>query len=89
MAVPTIPTRAFALFLLCFGIAMAIAALADKNWADNPQLAGQYGRYRLGLRQVSSRQSTRRAQRMHAAGLSVQLSLTLHSLCACASLSRL
>jgi len=43
--------RAIALFLLCFGIAMAIAALADKNWADNPQLDGGYGKYRIGLRQ--------------------------------------
>jgi len=46
-----IAPRAFALFLLCFGIAMSIAALADKNLCDNPQLDGQYGKYRIGLRQ--------------------------------------
>jgi hypothetical protein len=43
--------RAIALFLLAFGIAMAIAALADTNWADNPQLDGAYGKYQIGLRQ--------------------------------------
>lgn len=46
-----IAPRAVALFVLCFGVAMAIAALADKNWADNPQLDGAYGKYRIGLRQ--------------------------------------
>jgi len=56
-----IAPRAFALFLLAFAIAMSIAALADKNWCDNPQLNGGYGKYRIGLRQVRRRKHTRRA----------------------------
>jgi len=41
--------RAVALFLIAFGIAMAIAALADKNWVDQRDLDGLYGTYRIGL----------------------------------------
>jgi len=41
--------RAVALFLIAFGLAMAIAALADKNWVDQRQLDGTYGTYRIGL----------------------------------------
>jgi len=44
-------TRGVALFLLAFGFCMAIAALANKNWADNSQLEGGYGKYRIGLTQ--------------------------------------
>jgi len=43
--------RAVAAFLLIFGFAMAIGSLAAKNWADNSQLEGGYGVYRIGLTQ--------------------------------------
>jgi hypothetical protein len=42
--------RSAAMFLLCFGLALAIAALADNNWVDQKDLDGQYGTYRIGLR---------------------------------------
>jgi len=43
--------RVFGLFLLAFGLAMAIAALADHNWVDQKQLQDSYGTYRLGLQE--------------------------------------
>lgn len=45
--------RVFGLFLLAFGLAMAIAALADRNWVDQKQMKDSYGTYRLGLQEVS------------------------------------
>jgi len=43
--------RGVAAFLLIFGFAMAIGALAATNWADNSQIQDTYGAYRIGLRQ--------------------------------------
>jgi len=41
-----------AAFLLAFGLAMAIAALADLNWVDQKQVENSYGIYKLGLQDV-------------------------------------
>jgi hypothetical protein len=51
--------RTVSLFLLAFGVAMAIAALADHNWVSQKQLKDSYGEYRIGLQQWQIRDSAR------------------------------
>jgi hypothetical protein len=51
--------RSVALFLLAFGVAMAIASLADHNWVSQKQLKDSYGEYRIGLQQWQIRDSAR------------------------------
>lgn len=51
--------RSVSLFLLAFGCAMAIAALADHNWVSQKQLKDSYGEYRIGLQQWQIRDSAR------------------------------
>lgn len=43
--------RGVSLFLLAFGLCMAIAALSDRNWVDQKQVENTYGRYKLGLQE--------------------------------------
>jgi hypothetical protein len=48
--------RAIGLFLLAFGVAMGIAAMADQKWVDQKDLDGGYGTYNIGLRKVRQQQ---------------------------------